>query len=224
MSVEGPRTRGALLVIEETSAVQALPCGPAWAPILPSLCLGGQLHRAWNARYFLAYLLTLNASAAAALPPGGFLCFALYLAVTSQTTNEWYRGTVLGPEIHDCRILASEKLTVQWGDAGAGPICTRCWRRSPHSHALLAPGAATYCLALSAGASDSCRPQSPLRTSPPPPAPEGQLGLELPLSPAASDSPARTHSRSRLLGAISGCEQKLPALIAPEGFFTSPCS
>lgn len=142
------RTRGALLVIEETSAVQALPCGPAWAPILPSLCLGGQLHRAWNARYFLAYLLTLNASAAAAvvvctvsslvggvvrlvpgdlmlmmldsskfstpslpapfltfpgiasilglwlyqLPPGGFLCFALYLAVTGQTTNEWYRG------------------------------------------------------------------------------------------------------------------------------------
>ncbi|KAF6130997.1 hypothetical protein HJG60_007918 [Phyllostomus discolor] len=23
---------------------------------------------------------------------GGFLCFALYLAATNQTTNEWYRG------------------------------------------------------------------------------------------------------------------------------------
>lgn len=23
---------------------------------------------------------------------GGYLCFALYLAATNQTTNEWYRG------------------------------------------------------------------------------------------------------------------------------------
>lgn len=27
-------------------------------------------------------------------------------------------GTVLGPEIHDCRVLASEKLTVQWSRWG----------------------------------------------------------------------------------------------------------
>ncbi|XP_035870791.1 palmitoyltransferase ZDHHC4 isoform X3 [Phyllostomus discolor] len=109
-------------------------------------CIG-----AWNARYFLLYLLTLTASAAAVAVVsttllvrvvvlsdlhletrvddlghaqvidifllvqylfltfprivfllgfvvmlsfllGGFLCFALYLAATNQTTNEWYRG------------------------------------------------------------------------------------------------------------------------------------
>ncbi|XP_045677182.1 palmitoyltransferase ZDHHC4 isoform X2 [Phyllostomus hastatus] len=109
-------------------------------------CIG-----AWNARYFLIYLLTLTASAAAvalvsttllvrvvvlsglhletriddlghaqvidifllvqdlfltfprivfllgfvvmlSFLLGGFLCFALYLAATNQTTNEWYRG------------------------------------------------------------------------------------------------------------------------------------
>ncbi|KAM5300970.1 palmitoyltransferase ZDHHC4 isoform 2-T2 [Glossophaga mutica] len=109
-------------------------------------CIG-----AWNARYFLIYLLTLTASAAAmavvstlflvrvvvvsdlyletyvddlghsqvidifllvqylfltfprivfllgfvmmlSILLGGFLCFALYLAATNQTTNEWYRG------------------------------------------------------------------------------------------------------------------------------------
>lgn len=36
---------------------------------------------------------------------------------------------MLGPEIHDCRILASEKLTVQWavrGDESSGVIGTFC--------------------------------------------------------------------------------------------------
>ncbi|XP_012381062.2 palmitoyltransferase ZDHHC4 isoform X2 [Dasypus novemcinctus] len=109
-------------------------------------CIG-----AWNARYFLIYLLTLTASAASLASVstaflvqlvflsdlyqetyiddlghsqvvgilflsqylfltfprivfmlgfvmilsfllGGYLCFALYLAITNQTTNEWYRG------------------------------------------------------------------------------------------------------------------------------------
>ncbi|ELK34045.1 hypothetical protein MDA_GLEAN10000212 [Myotis davidii] len=60
----------------------------------------------------------------------------------------------------------------------------------------------------------------------------------LPLGPTDGASPACTHSwcqscRSHLLqhpapipllGTISRCEWRLPALITPEGFSTSPCS
>ncbi|KAK1338350.1 hypothetical protein QTO34_001466 [Cnephaeus nilssonii] len=44
------------------------------------------------------------------------------------------------------------------------------------------------------------------------------------LAPALLTPTAGAQCLSRLLGTISGCEQRLPALITPEGFSTSPCS
>ncbi|KAK1336324.1 hypothetical protein QTO34_004130 [Cnephaeus nilssonii] len=55
-----------------------------------------------------------------------------------------------------------------------------------------------------------------------------QLVAESSLAPTVGTIPAHTHCRhrrrSRLLGAISGCMQELPAPFAPEGFSTCPCS
>lgn len=137
------RTRGALLVIEETSAVQALQCGPVWAPFLPSLCLGEQLHRGLECQVLPRLPLDVEClschrgrvctvsslvGGVVRLVPGDLMLkmldtskfsspslsapfltlprivFILGLllyqasywvascAVTSQTTNEWYRG------------------------------------------------------------------------------------------------------------------------------------
>ncbi|ELK33579.1 hypothetical protein MDA_GLEAN10018633 [Myotis davidii] len=66
-------------------------------------------------------------------------------------------------------------------------IC--CWCQSHHSCLLSALSASPDCSVSSVGASGSYRPQTPLRASPFPPAPEGQLGQQLPLAPLTAPAP-----------------------------------
>lgn len=58
---------------------------------------------------------------------GGYLCFVLYLAVTNQTTNEWYRGDwawcqhcpmVAGPPSGEPKIYQNIQSHGLWSNLG----------------------------------------------------------------------------------------------------------
>lgn len=65
----------------------ALSSVPAWLPnVLFLLCPQYLFVTFPRIVFMLGFVVMLS------LLLGGYLCFALYLAATNQTTNEWYRG------------------------------------------------------------------------------------------------------------------------------------